>query len=343
VSAAGGRADRSLVATLGDYDVNRDPAAASSSAPFKQWIHMTVWDPAIALVVNFSALHGKGAAQHRMTAIVYSDRGVAGHVRRIPSHECRMPPGRATVVFGSNCTRRFGADYELQVYEPALDLRVSLTLRAATQASTMQGVRVAGDSRLAWTVVPRLLASGTIQYDGRVHALARAPAYRDRNWGGFEFGELSWDWGYATEGGGGDRTVVFTRLLDRVRDRVLGQDVLVWSRQHLAAVFRDREVAFGARGRLKGPVETVPPALALCGPGEATDAPDGLDVAARSSRGRLRIAFDRRATARILVPNDARVGVSSIYEGLGWCSVTGDVEGDRVEFTGHGFLESLHA
>jgi hypothetical protein len=342
VSFATERADRSLLETLGDYDFNREPVA-SERAPFKQWIHTTVWHPEIALVVNFSSVHRNAAVEHRLTVIAYADRGVAGHVRLFAPDECLVPAGRATVVFGPNRTRRLGADYELEVYEPALDLRATLTLRAATQASTMQGIRVGGEGRFAWAVVPRLVASGTIQYAGRVHTIDRAPAYRDRNWGCFAFGELSWDWGYATEAGDGRRTVVFARFLDRARDRILRQDVLVWTRQELAAVYRDREVAFGVGRTLTNPVETIPPALALCLPGEASDAPDDLDVQARSSRGQLRIAFERRATARILVPNEARPGVGSIYEGLGWCTVTGEVEGDRLDFTGHGFLESLHA
>ena len=342
--AATARADRSLVETLGDYDFNRQrPVSSQPAAPFKQWIHTTMCHPEIALVLNLSSIHGGAAAQHRMTAIVYTDRGVTGNVRLFAPRECRVPVGRATVVFGPNRMRRLGADYEVDIYEPALDLRATLTLRAATQASTIQGLRVASEGRLAWTVVPRLVASGTIQYAGRVHAIDRAPAYRDRNWGSFAFGELSWDWGYVTEAGDGRRTVVFARFLDRARDRILGQNVLVWTGRQLAAAYRDREVAFTGRGTLTGHAETIPPALALCAPGEASDAPHDLRVDARSSRGQLRIDFERRATARILVPNDARAGVSAIYEGLGSCTVAGEVEGDRIDFTGHGFLESLHA
>jgi hypothetical protein len=57
----------------------------------------------------------------------------------------------------------------------------------------------------------------------------------------------------------------------------------------------------------------------------------------------VRLAFEADAVARVVVPNDARLGTTPIYESLGHCRVTGDVEGRAVEFEGHGFLECLHA
>jgi hypothetical protein len=336
-------ADRDLVGTLGAFDVNRPPVHGVPDAPFKQWVHTTVWHPALTLVANFSSVHAKRGGEHRVTTLVYGDR-VAGHVRLFPAAVCDAPVGRATAAFGPNRVRRIGPEYDVELFEPELDLRATLTLRAATHASTTVGVRLGGGGRLGWSVIPRLVANGTIQYAGRVYEIEDAPAYRDRNWGCFAFGELSWDWLYTLAGGGDSPwAVVVSRLTDRARSRIWQQAVLVWERSELLATFRDRDVTIrGSRPHMR-PVTTVPAALGLCRPGEATDVPRSVEVEGRSSRGHVRLAFEADAVARVVVPNDARLGTTPIYESLGHCRVTGDVEGRAVEFEGHGFLECLHA
>jgi hypothetical protein len=337
------RAARDLVGTLGAFDVNRPPVWGSPETPFKQWVHTTVWHPALTLVANFSSVYGRRGGEHRLTTLLYSDR-VAGHVRLFATDACNAPVGRATVVFGPNRVRRMGSEYDVELFEPALDLRATLTLRAATHASTTVGIRLGGRGRLGWSVIPRLVANGTIQYAGRVHAIEDAPAYRDRNWGSFSFGELSWDWLYTLAGNGhAPWAVVVSRVTDRARSRILQQAVLVWEQSELLATFRDRDVTIRGTDPHIGPVTTVPAALGLCRPGEATDVPRSVEVEGRSSRGHVRLAFEADAVARVVVPNDARLGTTPIYESLGHCKVTGDVEGRLVEFAGHGFLECLHA
>ena len=332
-----------LVGTLGAFDVNRPPVAGSPETPFKQWVHNTVWHPEMTLVANFSSVHGKRGPEHRLTALVYAD-GVAGHVRRFPPETCDVPVGRATAVFGPNCIRRLGAEYDLELFEPALDLRATLTLRAATHASATVGVHVGGGGQLGWSVIPRLVANGTIQHAGRVYPITNAPAYRDRNWGCFAFGELSWDWLYALAGEGQRPwAVVVSRVTDRARSRVWQQAVLLWEGSELLATFRDRDVIIrGTNPNLRA-VTTIPAALGLSRTGEATDVPRSVVVEARSSRGHARLDFEAEAVARVVVPNDARLGTTPIYESLGRCRVTGSVEGRAVVFEGHGFLECLHA
>jgi hypothetical protein len=336
------RARRELVRSLGDFDFNRAPSPSAAAAPFKQWVHTTVWHPEVTLVVNFSSVHRDREPEHRLTSIVYTPSDVAGHVRRFAPGECRVPTGRATIVFGANRTSRLGDEYDVEIFEPELELRASLTLRAATHASTTQGVKLGG-GQLGWSVIPRLVARGTIQHAGQVHRIDDAPAYRDRNWGCFSFGELSWDWLYALpERSDAPWAVVVSRVTDRTRSAVWQQALLLWEGRDLLATFRDRDVSLcGANARTDA-VTTVPAALSLCRPGHATDVPRSLEVEARSSRGELRLRFEAEAAARIVVPNEARLGVTPIHESLGRCTVSGIVEGEHVEFTGHGFLECLH-
>jgi hypothetical protein len=333
-----------LLRSLGDFDFNREPSSESSpEAPFKQWVHTTVWHPEVTLVANFSSVHAVRGPEHRLTSIVYARGGVAGHFRRFDPRECHVPARRATMVFGPNRTSRLGAEYDVEIFEPELDLRANLTLRAATHASTMQRVQL-GHGRLGWSVIPRLVASGTIQHAGRVHVIDDAPAYRDRNWGSFAFGELSWDWLYALPARGSlPWAVVVSRVTDRTRSCVWQQAVLVWEHRRLLTTFRDQDVRLRGTNVRDRAVTTIPAPLALCRPGEACDVPQSLEVEASSSRGRLRLQFDAESAARILVLNDGRPGVTPIDESLGRCAVSGEVEGRPLEFTGHGFLECLHA
>ena len=68
-----------------------------------------------------------------------------------------------------------------------------------------------------------------------------------------------------------------------------------------------------------------------------------MSVDARSSRGLLRLRFESEASARLVVPNDVRQGMTAIYESLGACRMEGNVDGHAVALEGHGFLECLHA
>jgi hypothetical protein len=335
--------DHAPSATVGDFDFNRAAPAASRDRPFKQWVHVTVWHPKITLVFNFSSVHAGPDVDHRLTVLVYTS-GVAGHVRRFEARECRLPVGRSTIVFGPNSIRRMGAEYDVSLFEPALDLRATLTLRALTRTATVQGARVDAHSDIGWSVVPRLAANGRIQHGGRVHELEEAPAYRDRNWGCFAFGEVAWDWLYALPS---DPAVpwaaVVSRLTDRSRSRVWQQALLVWEGREVLATFRDRDVELTGAGRVRGALLTIPPALAICSGGEATDVPAVMDVRARSGRGSVHLSFESRMVARIVAPNEARAGTTPIHESLGACRMTGTLEGRPVSLDGHGFLECLHA
>jgi hypothetical protein len=189
-----------------------------------------------------------------------------------------------------------------------------------------------------------MVANGTIVHGGRTYRVVDAPAYRDRNWGAFRFGELAWDWGYAlADDPENPLAVVFARLMDATRTRLVQQEVLVWSGESFLASFRGAEVEFAPSGAARGPFPTIPAALALCRPGHASDVPERLAVTAASARGAIRVELERMATARIIVPNDVGAGTAVLYESLGRIAVTGRADGCAIELAGRGFLECVHA
>jgi hypothetical protein len=364
VTAAARLAHR-LADGLPGADYNRFPTSTAASATFKQWVHLAVVDPAIALVANFSALPAPPGPrespvppeprEHRLTLLVHAG-ALAGHVRRFPAERCAMPAGRTQLRFDRNELTTTGDVHQLLLDEPALALRARLTMRAVTSPAVLHNLplgplgrlgslRTLGTrSRFHWAVVPRLVATGIIEHAGCVHELVEAPAYRDRNWGSFCFGDVAWDWGYVTATAGGPPcALAFARLMDASRTHVVEQQILVWWGQHLLASFRDHEVSVACEGAFDGWMATIPPALALCRPGRATGVPEVVTVTGQSSRGRVELRFTRAATARIVVPNESRLGTTAIYESFGGASVAGRVDDQDVALDGRGFFECVHA
>jgi hypothetical protein len=353
---------------LADY--NRFPTSAAASATFKQWVHIAVVDPAVTLVANFSAMpQHAGSRGHQLILLVHANE-LAGHVRRFPAERCAMPTGLPQLRFDRNELTTAGDVHRLSLDEPALALRAQLTMRAVARPAVLHHLPLGsiGEARsrgvgpptalpagrgsspvgssgaFHWAVVPRLVATGTIEHAGRTHALACAPAYRDRNWGSFCFGDVSWDWGYVTAPAAGPPcSLAFARLMDTARTRVIEQQVLVWWGESLLASFRDREVGVACTGTFDGRLVTIPPALALCRPGRATGVPEAVTVTGRSSRGEIEIRFTRAATARIVVPNETRLGTTAIYESFGGAAATGRVDGQDIALDGRGFFEHVHA
>jgi hypothetical protein len=335
---------RSLAGGLTGVDFNRFPTSAALADTFKQWVHVAVVDPSITLVANFSAIPAPSEpAVHRLIALVYTG-DVRGHVRRFDRESCAMPYGRSALWFGDNQLTVARGVHQLSIDEPALALRARLTMRGVAPPSVLHHLGAGGRGVLHWAVAPRLHATGTIEYAGRTYTLIDAPGYRDRNWGSFRFGDVSWDWGYITAPAGGPPcALVFARMMNAARTRIIEQEVLVWWGDSLLASLRDRELSFEHTGAYDGPLTTVPPALALCRPGRATGVPEAVTVVGQSSRGRIEVRFTRAATARIMAPNDARAGITAIYESFGEAQVIGRLDDRDLAVTGLGFFECVHA
>jgi hypothetical protein len=331
-------------------DYNRFPTGAASAAAFKQWVHVAVLDPEIALIANFSVMPALAGRAHRVLVLIHH-AGHAGHtgelrgqLREVAGALCAMPAGRTVLRFDRSELTATGDVHRLMLDEPALGLRARLTMRALARPAVLHHRPVGSGGAFHWAVVPRLAASGTLEYAGRTFTLRDAPAYRDRNWGAFCFGDVAWDWGYAAAPAGGPPcAVAFARMMDASRTRILEQQMLVWWGGALLASFRDREVELACTGAFDGPLVTVPPALALCRSGRATGVPQTATVIGASSRGRLELRFARDATARIIVPSESRLGTTAIYESLGGITATGRIDGQDLAFAGRGLFEHVHA
>jgi hypothetical protein len=328
-----------LARSIAESDFNHPPRTGAGA--FKQWVHTTVSAPEISFVANASWTHPRDADPvHRLVVLVYAG-DVCGNVRQLDARRCRIPLGRSSLQLEDSRITATEAGYDVVVIEPALAVTARLRLHREMPASTLHNLRV-GRSTLNWCVLPRLAAFGAIEYQGHTYQIANAPAYRDRNWGNFEFGEVSWDWGYAHSVATYDYSIVVARLMDRTRNIVVEQEILIWLGPLLLASLRGPEIRVASSGRVDERLPTIPPALALCRPGRATDVAREMTFEADSARGRIQVRFERRATARILVPNDGGLGTTAIYESTCHVEVRGHVEGHDLDLAGTGFLESVH-
>ena len=331
-----------LVRSLASGEFNRLPPIATSGR-FKQRVHATISTPEVTLVANFSSTYTDFEPAHRLTTLMFGE-SVQGHVRAPTPEACLVAPGRSAIRIGDSYIAPTKTGFKLVVVEPARQLSAELVLEARSSTSALYNMRLGREDVLHWSVVPRLIANGTITHAGRTYAVVDAPAYRDRSWGVARFGQVAWDWGYAlSDDLANPIAVVFARLMDASRTQLLQQEVLVWSGLGLLSSFGGAEVELSSSGRARGPFPTVPAALALCRPGHASDVPERLVGVARSARGELRLEFERAATARIIAPNDEGVGTTASFASLGRIRVTGRVEGHAIELAGRGFLESVHA
>lgn len=325
-----------MIERLVNADFNRRPP--HDAVGFKQWVHTTISARDISVVANFSAMPSP-----QLTTLVYAGR-VEGSVRRYSPDACRAPYGRSALRFGRDRCEETDGGFALAITEESLELVVDVHLTPLAAPSTLHNIRVGGGGTFHWCVIPRLVADGTIEHRGRVHTIDSAPAYRDRNWGTFKFGAATWDWGYVLpDDPACPHSVVFARMMDATRTRVLEQDVLVWAGDLLLGAFRDHEVELTARGALRGPFPTVPAGLALCRSGHASDVPREVTVRGRSAHRNVVVELVEVQTARVVVPDDSGLGTTAIFESLGRANVSGCIDGVDVTMTGHSFLESVHA
>jgi len=305
----------------------------------KCWDHVTVASRELTLVANFSVLDDRcGLA----TLVFAAD--VAGHVRTYAAEDCRRSSWRTALRFEASSLCERDGRLALVLDVPELALAAELVLRPATSGSQLHNLGVGGGGALHWSVWPRLRATGNVHYRGATYRFADAPAYRDRNWGAFEFGRVAWDWGYLLpDDDASPFALVFTRLLDPTRTTVFGQHVLVWEGRELLGSYRDREVEFSPAGCVHGPVTSLPPALALIRPGRAHDVPAQLAISAASRRGAIALEIACAHTARVLVPRDTGRGATAIHESLGRGRARGELDGCAIDVAGHTFLEVVHA
>lgn len=341
----------SVASTLAETDwLRRSASLAGGPRGHKEWWHFCAYGPEVDVLVNFSLVDDvregspPGAEFARVTLLA-RDRGWDGDVDLYPADEVAADGGGLSLRFGDNVAEFRDGAYRLRARARRRPIEVDLTITPTALPSLANNITLDPGPPINWLVVPRGEATGTVTVGGRAHALERAPAYHDHNWGRFAWGrDFAWEWGFGLPQRDEPWSVVFVRLSDRARTLARMQALFLWrgARQH--RVMRGSELTV-TRGGLLRPerVLKVPRVMGLVSPSTATDVPARLEVEAVADGDRVECVFTASDLAQVVIPNDHDAGVTIINEVSGAVRVEGEVRGERVRMEGRAIFEFLGA
>jgi hypothetical protein len=335
---------RGVLSSLSFSDYFRRPLLDGHTArDFWEWVHFAVRTASIDLLVNFCMAVDPRAgcppgAWVGCWMVAARDRqGWLGDVERFDQEMVTLGKGRIFAELGDNCIslqegiyrlrgrlRRFPVALDMVLVPAAMPLRARL-----------------GGGGLSWFVVPRLSAWGTVQIDGRRHALQGTSAYCDHNWGPIGSADLAWEWGYTHARGGADsETVVFVRLLDKARLATRMQGLFLWRDGRPGLVLRDRRLRIRWSRGVPRRLQTIPGVCSLLLPRMSTEVPAEFSVEGEGASGdRLSFSFRPSDAVRLAIPDGAGDGLIVIHESTGGGALRGQLCGRPFELEGDGFFE----
>jgi hypothetical protein len=199
---------------------------------------------------------------------------------------------------------------------------------------------------MRWLVVPRLVAEGEIVAGGRTFMLKDAPAYHDRNWGHFHWGEsYSWEWAtILPDSQSVPWSLVYMRISDGTRNQTYSQGLMVWRGANSRRVFHGEDMRLRQAGWLQqGGVLRLPRIVNLMIGGQASPVPRGLNIEARAWTDFIDATLAFEDMAQVGVPNDGPDGLTLLSEVTGAAEVTGRVGGEEMQFHGRVLMEFNHA
>ena len=353
-----------IASAVAKLDAWRQPVAGAASADgaYKEWMHFCVRLPGAQhgyLLVNLNVseskvggLGGRVLRTPRLLALARLERW-AGSVETFAEQDAVCAPGRLDVKLGRNALRWRDGAFHLSLAPAAGpagaggDVAAAIALRPLVMPTVTSTVSLGPGGVIHWVVIPRLEASGWVQVGGRRVTLDRALAYHDHNWGTFRWGgDLSWEWGFVhPDDARVPWSVVFVRISDGGRHRILSTGALVWRGEQLARMFQNREVALTLTGvhRAAAPPLTIPKLARLLVPGAATGVPASVRVDAGDAGGggdTLSIDFRTDSKARVALPSDVDpFKLVLLNESCGRATVSGRVQSQRFDFDGAAMME----
>ena len=330
------------------------PARAERTPGFKEWTYFCVSTPDVDLLLTLTFLdridqtptHAAPAARVIALARTRDGRWIGG-VDEVPPSAVRATPGRVDVAMGA-CDLRFTAGaYALNARMISAPLEAHLRLRPLGLPAVGTSVRMGAAEPMRWIVVPRLEAHGEVILDSRCIEIHAAPAYHDHNWGAFSWGgDFAWEWGLVQA----PRlqvpwTIIYSRISDRARQRVVSQAILVWRDDSYCRAFRDDEITVEESGLLRdGAKLRVPRGMSLVEPATTADVPRTLVARAESGTDRLEMRLRLLDFAEIALPNETLdLGTTLLCEARGDAEVKGVVRGERFALSAPAILELNHA
>jgi hypothetical protein len=313
-----------------------DPARAA----YKDWLHLNVFDhdADAAGLVNVS-LHGPPAdpATQVVTTALLDVAGAewSGNVRATSWSDASITLSGVATAAGAVSL----IDEHVLAAASVDGVRMDVRARPVTKAYSVELPQRFGAGWIAWRVVPRLVADGTVAFDGaRPGTTMRA--YHDHSWGRWHWGDdIGWEWGSFMAR---DHTsVVVARTTDRHHVHA-GQWTVIVDHLDRRRVFSGRRVEASWSGLAPPPSRRLPGALAAQHADRRRPRlPGTLRVAARSGREFLELEFTSRAVAQLILADPIVAGTSFLHEMSGRFRANGVVGGHSVHVDGLAMVERL--
>jgi len=330
------------------------PALTQRVQGFKEWTYFYVATPEIDLLFTFTFLdridvpHTDAWPAARVVALARTRDGRwTGGVDEVPPSAVRARPGRIDLAMGSSELRFTAGAYAISARLASCPIEVHLRLRPLGLPAVGTSVRMGIAEPMRWIVVPHLETHGEIVLDGDRYEVAAAPGYHDHNWGAFSWGgDFSWEWGLIlTPSGERPWTIIYSRISDRARQRVLSQAILVWRDDAYCRAFRDEEIKVTESGLLRGGAKLrVPRVMSLVEPAMTADVPRELVARAESGADRIEIRLTPVDFAEVAVPSETEeLGTTLLCEARAQAEVRGTIRGERLALKGPAILELNHS
>ena len=329
----------------------RSPARLGGPADHKEWQHFIIHDAGLELLVNFSladTVRWDGRpGQESGRLIVVARQGDRRHtaVERFTGADLDVESGRIDARFGRHTLRFADGAWHLSLRLPDLEatLRIRPQTWPAVSGNIPLGPGTAAQARtLSWLIVARAQAEGTVRLGGHTHAIRGALAYHDHNWGHFRWGDdFAWEWGQALPADPAcPWSVVFVRMADRRRTRVLSQGLFLWRKEAQYRVFRDRDLSVEVGAPVSLEPHKLPAVMALLAPGQSADVPATLRATAEAGGDHLTLLFEPHHLTQVLIPDETDLrGVTRLNEASGTVQLDGTVGGEPVALRGPAIFE----
>ncbi len=315
----------------------RSPASAGGRVGHKEWMHFCVVTPDLHLFVNFSLMDQARTGEIEIPRLTMLARRPGGRwIGDVDRSDRAHLFGGDPSISWTNATLSFGEDgFFLEAGLARAALRAKLRFRPTSRPALTSSIPIGGGETMKWLVVPRLEATGRVEFEGEVVELASAPAYHDHDWGRFEWGgDFGWEWAIVLENRATRPwTIVLQRITDRARGLTLSEGVLLWRGAEHVRTFQGSRVAFDSAGRTRAAgCLRVPRVMRLASPGSSADLPSRLSVVADKAGDHVEVDLALHDVAQIAMPDDVGLGNTIVSETAATASVRGQVAGDTIDF-----------
>jgi hypothetical protein len=326
------------------------PGSAGIASDYKEWNHFCVLGRDIDLLINFS-FFAEGTvsiqATPRLTVLAHGLEGAwDGDVETFDQENVTITEGSTDVTFGDNRAWFAKGHYYVEVQLARREVTVSLALRPLAALLVPRSIELPNKQILRWILAPRLVAEGWARIGAHRYDIRGAPAYHDRNWGRFRWGEgYAWEWATILPDDARDPwCFVYSRIADRNQGVTLSQSLVVCRRDVPARRFYGRDLSIAHYGLLRRqrPLQ-IPRGAALAVQGGVVDIPRRMSVVAHGYGDQLEIELDLEDFAQIIAPNDGRLGLTALSESTGRAKISGRIGDEVLRCEARAQIEFNHA